>query len=103
MTALLLDTVIHVDGVPVAVSAERWSDLPDGESLYHFEFSSTVEPARPIPVSETGYRSHFAYGRLVDNFESVLVYAETLARELARQSAKTSAAEGQLSLFGSSS
>jgi hypothetical protein len=56
----LLDTVIHIEGVPVAVSAERWSDL-------------------------------------------LLVYAEALARELARQSAKTRAPEGQLSLFGSSS
>lgn len=103
MGPLLLDTVIYIDGVPVAVSAERWSDLPGGERLYHFEFCSTVEPARPIPVSETGYRSHFAYGGLVDNFESLLAYAEALARELARQSAKTRAAEGQLSLFGSSS
>jgi hypothetical protein len=26
----------------------------------HFEFRSPEEPARRIPVSETGYRSHFA-------------------------------------------
>jgi hypothetical protein len=26
----------------------------------HFEFRSPLEPPRRIPVSETGYRSHFA-------------------------------------------
>lgn len=99
MDKLLLDTVIHIEGVPVAVSAERWSDMPDGERLYHFEFRSTVEPPRPIPVSETGYRSHFAYGQQVECFTSLLVFAETFARELARRESKRRTAEGQLSLF----
>ncbi len=30
------------------------------EGLGHFEFRSPHEPPRRIPVSETGYRSHFA-------------------------------------------
>jgi hypothetical protein len=101
MNTPLLDTLVHVDGVPVAVSIGRWPDLIDGERLYHIEFRSTVEPPRPIPVSETGYRSHFAYGSYVDLFPSLVACVEAIAREHVLRSSRRrdTEKERQRSLF----
>jgi hypothetical protein len=41
----------------------------------HFEFRSPHEPARRIPVSETGYRSHFASMEDVEAASSPQDYA----------------------------
>ncbi|MEI9990190.1 MAG: hypothetical protein WDM86_09140 [Rhizomicrobium sp.] len=51
--------MLAVDGQEMRVSyTPNWSD---GEFAYgHFEFRSRHEPARRIPISETGYFSHFA-------------------------------------------
>lgn len=50
-----------------------WSD---GEfAVGHFEFRSPYEPSRRIPVSETGYRSHFAAMSDIDGCESAEQYA----------------------------
>jgi len=84
LTALedLPKTTITVDGIPVTVTACRWHELPWGEHLYHFEFRSPLEPPRPIPMSETGYRSHFVYGNQLEGFASLLDAAKTIARNM---------------------
>ncbi len=64
----------------------------------HFEFRSPHEPPRRIPVSETGYRSHFAP---MDEVEAA-VSPEDYAREvaLALLDAESNANEDeQLTLF----
>ena len=48
----------------------------------HFEFTSPSEPRRRIPVSETGYRSHFSPMHEVEAAPSVEEYALALARAL---------------------
>lgn len=55
---LLLDTRIYLDGVPVRLTVAHWGDCGTG-IVYHLEYHSLAEPRRPIPVSETGYKSDF--------------------------------------------
>ena len=50
----------------------------------HFEFRSPHEPARRIPVSETGYRSHFARMDEVEAAASPEDYAREIALALLR-------------------
>jgi hypothetical protein len=47
--------------------------------LGHFEFRSRHEPPRGIPVSETGYRSHFAAMEQVEAASSPQDYAREVA------------------------
>jgi hypothetical protein len=48
---------ITVEAQPMVVSYDpRWLK----SNYAHFEFRSPHRPARRIPVSETGYKSHFA-------------------------------------------
>ena len=48
----------------------------------HFEFTSPHVPPRRIPVSETGYRSHFAPIWEIDAAPSVEEYARAVALTL---------------------
>ena len=69
----------------------------------HFEFTSPHEPRRRIPVSETGYRSHFSPMHEIEAAPSVEEYARALV--LAFMGAKPSLDDegeddgGQLALF----
>ena len=45
----------------------------------HFEFTSPHQPPRRIPVSETGYRSHFSPIHEIEAAPSVEAYAHALA------------------------
>jgi len=69
----------------------------------HFEFTSPYQPPRRIPVSETGYRSHFSPMHEVEAAPSVEDYAHAVA--LAIMGAKLCADDdteeeiGQLTLF----
>jgi hypothetical protein len=44
----------------------------------HFEFTSPHEPKRRIPISETGYRSHFSPMHEIETAPSVEEYARAL-------------------------
>jgi hypothetical protein len=66
----------------------------------HFEFRSPEEPPRRIPVSETGYRSHFASMADVEASTSPQDYARDVALELLRWRGKPATRQGdQLLLF----
>lgn len=77
---------------------------PD-KRLYHIEFRSTVESPRPIPMGETGYRSHFIYGKQLDTSSDLPACVDAVARALARgislpaSSAESAGSDDQLSLF----
>jgi hypothetical protein len=45
----------------------------------HFEFTSPHEPRRRIPVSDTGYRSHFSPMHEIEAAPSVEEYARAVA------------------------
>jgi hypothetical protein len=66
----------------------------------HFEFRSPHEPPRRIPVSETGYRSHFASMEDVEAALSPQDYARAVVLGILRSRGKTEAEESkQPSLF----
>jgi hypothetical protein len=66
----------------------------------HFQFRSPHGPPRPIPVSETGYRSHFAAMADVEAAANPQDFAREVALDLLRsERSADDDDEGQLSLF----
>jgi hypothetical protein len=57
----------------------------------HFEFRSPHKPPRRIPVSETGYRSHFASMQEVEAASSPQDYARGVVLESSGHAAKAPA------------
>jgi hypothetical protein len=74
-----------------------------GEFPYgHFEFRSPRKPPRRIPVSETGYRSHFAPMAEIKAAPSPEDYARSVALALIGREPSDAGNEdssGQLALF----
>jgi len=74
-----------------------------GEFPYgHFEFRSPFEPPRRIPVSETGYRSHFAPMAAIEAYESAEEFARAFVMAILDHSGRKGsqgATTDQLSLF----
>jgi hypothetical protein len=65
-----------------------------------FEFRSPHDPARRIPVSETGYRSHFAPMAEVESLPTPEDYAREVALALVRAERKVRTEDAdQPSLF----
>jgi len=93
--------LLSVEGQEMLVSYEPyWSDgeFPVG----HFEFRSPHEPPRRIPVSETGYRSHFAAMADIEAYESAETYARLLVEatlDRAPKNKSRSSDNDQLKLF----
>jgi hypothetical protein len=65
----------------------------------HFEYRSPHKPPRRIPVSETGYRSHFAPMDEVTAAESPQAFACEEARALLRSRFQRKEDPQQLTLF----
>jgi hypothetical protein len=92
---------LSVEGQEMLVSYEPyWSDgeFPVG----HFEFRSPYEPPRRVPVSETGYRSHFAAMADIEACENAETYARLLVEatlDRAPKSKSGSSDNDQLKLF----
>jgi hypothetical protein len=70
--------------------------MPD---MGHFEFSSPHEPPRRIPVSETGYRSHFAPMEDVVASSSPQDYARDFVLSQIRSYSNAKTDRNQLPLF----
>lgn len=64
------------------MTVHYWPNTFASPEYVHFEFKSPQEPKRRIPVSETGYRSHFAPQWEVDAAPSVEEYARAVALAL---------------------
>ncbi len=67
----------------------------------HFEFHSPHQPSRRIPVSATGYRSHFAPMPHIEAAPSPQAYAHALALAIIHENSTRTQEEDseQLSLF----
>jgi len=88
---------ITVEAQPMLVSYEpRWLK----SDYAHFEFRSPHKPARRIPVSETGYLSHFASVEDVKAAKSPQDIAREVAFALHRSKQSRPEDPRQLSLFG---
>jgi len=85
---------ITVEAQPMVVSYQP-SRTGDG----HFEFRSPHKPPRRIPVSETGYRSHFASLEDVKEASSPQDFAREFALALLRSKQSRPEDPRQLALF----
>jgi hypothetical protein len=90
---------LSVEGQEMRVTyVPNWST---GEFAHgHFEFESPYDPPRRIPVSETGYLSHFAPMADISTAESPADYARSLVEAaLCLGVKKVAKDERQMSLF----
>ena len=96
--------IIHKNwnGIEIEI---RWNadyvSFDDGGTMAHLEIES-ISPARsPLPISETGYRSHFIHTQEVDGFGGPEAYVEAWIGELSRSRAWREAqlSARQLALF----
>lgn len=95
---IVFDLVIEGQRMIVHYAPRLGGSCPLG----HFEFRSPYDPPRRIPVSATGYRSHFAAIHQVAAAASPEAFARDLALALLRSEQKRGQKdrEGtQLSLF----
>lgn len=72
-----IEFTIAIDGIDVGVRYVK--DYSACLPISHFEFTSLSDPRRPIPISETGYLSNFAYQAIVDACGSPEAYAKAFA------------------------
>jgi hypothetical protein len=96
--------IIHKNwnGIEIEI---RWIadyvSFDDGQSMAHLEVES-VKPARaPLPITETGYRSHFINRSNVDHMGGPEAYVEAWIDEMSRTHAwrEIASASRQLALF----
>lgn len=96
--------IIHKNwnGIEIEI---RWIadyvSFDDGQSMAHLEVES-VKPARaPLPITETGYRSHFINRSNVDHMGGPEAYVEAWIDEMSRTHAwrEAAIASTQLALF----
>ena len=78
--------LITVNGSAIKVRYNAtWSRTFDSA---HMEFHSVESPAQPIPISETGYRSHFSYRKNISSFHSPEHYALSFCHAMIRNKGK---------------
>jgi len=72
-----------------------------GEGMAHLEIISPEEPRRALPVSETGYISHFTPARFVEDEGGPVAFAQNWLDEAAQSPKweKLEAASRQMSLL----
>lgn len=96
--------IIHKNwnGIEIEI---RWNAdylaFDDGRSLAHLEVQS-IKPARaPLPITETGYRSHFIEAENVERFGGPLEYIDAWFNEISQSHVwrNAEAASRQLALF----
>jgi hypothetical protein len=86
--------LIVIEAQKIAVTYKpNW--MPD---MAQFEFRSPYEPKRRIPISETGYRSHFAEMAEVRRWPSPEDYARDTALSFLREQCKPQD-RNQLNMF----
>lgn len=71
---------VEVGGERVAVEYTR--DYFALSSTDHFQFRSPADPPRPLPISPSGYLSHFAPGEQVDALGGPEAFARRYAEEV---------------------
>jgi hypothetical protein len=102
---------IEAEGLPVRVRYRPGSFEAMG--LAHMEFMSMAQPPKPIPISNTGYRSHFCAPEAVAQLGTPEAYARAYCKAMLRKRRGEEASlrdilaaasgppkGGQLTLFG---
>lgn len=81
--------------------ASNWMDYDDGTSMGHLEIQSVCPQKHPLPMTETGYRSHFIYEHEINEFGGPLNYVESWldAESKSNKWLERKAAFNQMALF----
>lgn len=92
------------NGVRISISYEpRWLDLADdyGLDTAHLEIEAIAPERAPLPITETGYRSHFTTAHAVAAMGGPVALVRTWLNEEAASPAwqREVAAARQLTLF----
>jgi hypothetical protein len=96
--------IIHKNwnGIEIEI---RWIadyvSFDDGQSMAHLEVESVKPKHAPLPITETGYRSHFINRINVDHMGGPEAYVEAWIDEMSRTLAwrETAVSSRQLALF----
>lgn len=89
-TRTIIAATFDWQGITVEISYEpNWMNVsnPDCDLPYaHLEIR-TVAPERvPLPITETGYKSHFLHPYEIDELGGPVAYVEAWLNEMARSS-----------------
>ena len=78
------------------------SDLGPDRQVAHLELQVTEPPSAPLPVTDTGYRSHFVMAGVVEDAGGPVVFVRAWLDEEARKPVwrRVETAWRQLDLFG---
>jgi hypothetical protein len=92
--------VLEYEGQRMAVKYTR-EKFGAGEdyAVDHFQFRSLEDPPRRIPVSETGYRSHFVSSAEVAGSGDLEAFARAIVVAIVRGDAAPDDDDAQASLF----
>jgi hypothetical protein len=98
------DTIIRRiwNGIEIEIRWQRdYCQFDDGQSMAHLEIESINPKRAPLPITETGYRSHFIHVAEVENMGGPEAYVTAWIGCLAKCRAWRDAAEAsrQLALF----
>lgn len=96
--------IIHKNwnGIEIEI---RWiadyCKFDDGQSMAHLEVQSIKPDRAPLPITETGYRSHFIFRNEVEHMGGPEAYVEAWIDEVSRTADwhETAIASKQLALF----
>lgn len=104
-TRTRITTVIEWQGITIEIVYEpNWLNLSREDSdltSAHLDIRSIAPERAPLPITETGYRSHFLHPSEVDAFDGPASYVEAWLNEMARacEWQEYVASSRQLSLF----
>lgn len=72
-----------------------------GECMAHLELMSLEEPRLPLPVTETGYRSHFTPAKFIDDEGGPIAFVQSWLDDAAKSTKwkALEAASRQMSLL----
>jgi len=75
-------------GVPIEVRyCPSWSKSHEeiyGERMAHLEIEVLTEPRSPLPMTETGYRSHFIHAKAIEHEGGPVAYVRAWLDEEAQ-------------------
>lgn len=98
------DTIIRKNWNGIEIEIRWIADylaFDDGQSMAHLEIESIAPAHAPLPITETGYRSHFIGRSVVEHMGDPEAYVEAWIDEMSHTHAwrETAVASKQLALF----
>jgi hypothetical protein len=84
----IIVTTFDWQGITVEVTYEpNWLNVsnPDCDLPYaHLEIRTVAPERAPLPITETGYKSHFLHPYEIEEFGGPVAYAEAWLNEMAK-------------------